>query len=377
MARWNRPAGAYDSTTTAINSKKYQSDSSAIPKVPISSAKVDGDLNKLMDAVNLLDQDIQSIVVGGIPDGSITTAKLAPDAVTSDKIVDGTITSADIGAGEIKKANMSTNVVDTDQLIDEAITTAKIGNFQITESKIANGSITKDKLAPNLQLNLPKGYINDEVKYISSNQISWKGECRDAADTTDLVVTSAVTGVLGGSPADATRHMYIGFNADPTPIIIAEFCTNLDGSDLTAITGAKRRVVSVVTDGSGDLIEANYYASNSGALTTMYATRITELNPSFNVGVYSVDFTVPDGFTVGIILSTLVRNTGSGSIPYLSEIGRTNQYLLGVVNSTSQYNVMSIYNIKTSTAQLSFENTSNALNGLGLYTLGYIDERTV
>lgn len=82
-----------------------------------------------------------------IPDGSITTAKLADNAVTSDKIVDGAINVNKIAA----------NSVGNGQILDGAITASKIGTAEVgtaalaplavTTDKIANGAVTTDKLA--------------------------------------------------------------------------------------------------------------------------------------------------------------------------------------------------------------------------------------
>lgn len=82
-----------------------------------------------------------------IPDGSITTAKLADNAVTSDKIVDGAINVNKIAA----------NSVGNGQILDGAITASKIGTAEVgtaalaplavTTDKIADGAVTTDKLA--------------------------------------------------------------------------------------------------------------------------------------------------------------------------------------------------------------------------------------
>lgn len=54
--KFQRPAGAYAGTSGLANRTKYQDDANSTPKRAISSAKVDGDLNYVIDALNLLDE---------------------------------------------------------------------------------------------------------------------------------------------------------------------------------------------------------------------------------------------------------------------------------------------------------------------------------
>lgn len=72
-----------------------------------------------------------------IPDGSITTAKLADNAVTSDKIVDGAINVNKIAA----------NSVGNGQILDGAITASKIGTAEVGTAALAPLAVTTDKIA--------------------------------------------------------------------------------------------------------------------------------------------------------------------------------------------------------------------------------------
>lgn len=49
---YQRPSGAYSGDANLNNRTKYQNDASAEPKVPISSSKMDGDFNYIIDALN-------------------------------------------------------------------------------------------------------------------------------------------------------------------------------------------------------------------------------------------------------------------------------------------------------------------------------------
>lgn len=54
-AKYQRPGGAYAGQAGLANRSKYQDDATAVPKRAISSAKMDGDLNYLVDALNEID----------------------------------------------------------------------------------------------------------------------------------------------------------------------------------------------------------------------------------------------------------------------------------------------------------------------------------
>lgn len=54
--KYQRPAGAYAGASGLANRTKYQDDASATPKRAVSSAKVDGDLNYMIDAINQIDE---------------------------------------------------------------------------------------------------------------------------------------------------------------------------------------------------------------------------------------------------------------------------------------------------------------------------------
>lgn len=69
-------------------------------------------------------------VVGFVPDGSITLAKLAANSVDASKIVDGSVGTAELAASS----------VDSSKIVDGTIVTADIANLAVTSAKMAAGS---------------------------------------------------------------------------------------------------------------------------------------------------------------------------------------------------------------------------------------------
>lgn len=108
---------------------------------------------------------------------------------------------------------------------------------------------------------LPIDYIKDIITWASNTTIDWEGSARSDDNTTDLVAASPITATLAGAVANTTYHMFVGLDAGSA--LVAEFDTNLDGSGLSNITGAKRRVGSFVTDGSSNLISFVSYVDGT------------------------------------------------------------------------------------------------------------------
>ena len=139
---YTRPSGAYTSTSTTTNANKYQTDSGA--STAISSSKVDGDMNQLIDAVNQLGVDIDGVIVGGWPTQSgnadkvlktngtaaswtlTDTANIATDAITTVKITDGNVTEAKLATSAVTATKLGTSAVTTVKVNDNAITLAKL-----------------------------------------------------------------------------------------------------------------------------------------------------------------------------------------------------------------------------------------------------------
>lgn len=92
----------------------------------------------------------------GVPANSVGTAELQNNAVTSAKILNGTILTEDIAAAQITAAKIANNTittlqmgtgsVDTDELVASAVTEAKLGTSAVTTAKIDNGAVTTDKI---------------------------------------------------------------------------------------------------------------------------------------------------------------------------------------------------------------------------------------
>jgi hypothetical protein len=154
--RFQRPAGSYTGDLTLNNRNKYQSDSTANPKVAISSVKMDGDLNYVINSLNTLDDEMQGIVLGALPDGSVSSSKLANGAVSSAKLASASVTSTAlatdavttgaIASQAVTNNKIATLAVDTSRLADNAVTTDKLNADAVTNAKIASNAVSFSKI---------------------------------------------------------------------------------------------------------------------------------------------------------------------------------------------------------------------------------------
>ena len=100
-----------------------------------------------------LDAQLASITLAA---ASVDTAKLATDAVTTAKVLNGAIDSnklasgsviaAKIGTSAVETAKLGSDSVTTAKLLNSAVDTAKLGADSVTGAKILNGTIGTSKL---------------------------------------------------------------------------------------------------------------------------------------------------------------------------------------------------------------------------------------
>jgi hypothetical protein len=86
---------------------------------------------------------------GGDLTGTYPNPTINANAVTSGKIVDGTITGADVANDSLTAADIATNAVGTAELADLAVTIGRLAPNAVNSSKIADGSITGSDVLDN------------------------------------------------------------------------------------------------------------------------------------------------------------------------------------------------------------------------------------
>ena len=130
---------------------------------------------------------------------SVTTGKIAPDAVTGDKIADNSIGTEHLKVDVILAEDIAANAIGIAEIQNNAITSDKIADNAVNGAKIA---LTNDAAGDIMYYNgtnyvrLPKG-TNGHVLTLDTGLPSW------AADPTNVTGT-AVGGELSGTVGAAT-----------------------------------------------------------------------------------------------------------------------------------------------------------------------------
>ena len=134
-----------------------------------------------------------------IADLTITTAKLAPDAVTGDKIADNSIGTEHLKLDIIVAEDIASNAITVAELRNDAVETAKIKDGAVTGPKIGMGlDAAGDMMYHNgtSYVRLPKG-TNGHLLTLDTGLPTW------AADPTNVTGT-ALGGELSGTVGAAT-----------------------------------------------------------------------------------------------------------------------------------------------------------------------------
>lgn len=87
----------------------------------------------------IYDEVLKALETFPIPDGSVTTAKIATYAITSAKIASNAVTTAKLNGNAVTTAKIASSAVTTDKLASGAVTGNKIEDEAVTFEKLSNG----------------------------------------------------------------------------------------------------------------------------------------------------------------------------------------------------------------------------------------------
>jgi hypothetical protein len=243
-----------------------------------------------------------------IPDGSITTVKLANDAVTTAKIADGDVTTAKIENGAVTGVKIASGAVTTSKIVNlnvttdkignGAVTTDKIANLNVTEVKIADGAVTTAKIAGGSVTSVKIGTGAVGSSNIGTGAVTTAKIADGDVERTKIADGHAVKIPSGGGSL-YTKIVDIGnWNMDTTPNVVVDV-----GVTVSNIRGIDVIIRSDTGDvfGYRKLLESgSVYDALGAAGTTLRLNRdlsgafdsTSYDNPNFNRGYIKVDYIV-------------------------------------------------------------------------------------
>lgn len=118
-------------------------------------------------------QSAEDALMISIPDGTITTSKIAKGAITDDKLNDGAVITETINDGAVTTEKLANKSVTEAQLADGSVSAAKIQSHAVTSEKlypsavktftINDGAVTLEKLDNAVQGLLLRPYVSPEM----------------------------------------------------------------------------------------------------------------------------------------------------------------------------------------------------------------------
>ena len=211
---------------------------------------------------------------GTVPDGAVTSAKIADSAVISAKIANGTVAAADladaavtnakIGDGQVTSAKIADGTIAAADLADGAATTAQIGDAAVTGAKIADGAVTSAKIANNTiaDSDIDTTKVQKRVSGTCAagsavSQVNSDGTVT-CATLGDITAVTAGTGLSGGATSgNATLNIAVPLalsgNVEFGSIISATNGGDSPSADAikALATGLNGRAVHAIADNVG------------------------------------------------------------------------------------------------------------------------------
>jgi hypothetical protein len=232
--------------------------------------------------------------------------------------------------------------------------------------------------------NFSKGYINggvisndgttpDEIIDITALEARSSDDTKDitvSAGSLDITLTASYASGTVPSLTSTTIHTWADYNSGTERFIFDD----VTGSNLTD-TGKARRVGSMITDSSGDIIPFASCGKAGGGVKIIrqFIPEHTSLSPT-SLTYYSIS--VPIGIRVTSLLTIESSSSNSGSINSYVAGDDGYEFDISRVNSNSHTNTVNISDTVTSNAQIGLRCTNGDID-IAIYSNGYIDERVV
>lgn len=217
------------------------------------------------------------------------------------------------------------------------------------------------------------------------------GECRDSANSWNLTLASTMVkqldaswvagsnagGLFSGSVAADTWYHCFVIRKDSDGSVDCGFDTSVTAANIPAGYTAYRRIGSVKTDATPDIIAFHAYERAGGGVEFNWKTRVQDVNGAWSTAGSLRTLSVPTGVQVNALISAMAGN------------GAYNYYLITAPDETDSTPSASLYGLYTSPSNnapiqdtLRRTNTLAQLRERGtvaasliIHTRGWIDER--
>ena len=253
------------------------------------------------------------VIASSIAVGGVYTNAIAADAVTSAKILDGTIATADLAASAVAEAKLAADAVTsakildgtiaTADLADGAVATAKIAADAVTSAKILDATIATADLADGAVTSAKIGTLGAALTFGSGSSAA------AAANETGITISTRVFVASGVNFSTITPLGFEGDGSKLTNIAAANIAAGSLGASVIASSIAVGGVyTNAIADGAvtsakiGTLGAALTFGSGSSAAAAANETGIT----------VSTSIFIGSGANISTITATGFIGSGAG-----------------------------------------------------------------
>lgn len=165
----------------------------------ITSTKI---LDGTIATIDLADGAVATLKLA---DGSVTLVKLASNSVDSSKIVDAAIATADLADGSVTTAKIVDGTIADTDLADGSVVTLKLANGAVITAKLADGAVTAVKLADGSVVTAKLADDAVTTAKILDGTVGTTDLADDAVTTAKLAASSVTNAKLGDGAVTTSK----------------------------------------------------------------------------------------------------------------------------------------------------------------------------
>jgi hypothetical protein len=290
-------------------------------------------------------QEISRNSSGSVSDGSITNAKLAPNAVTTDKITDGTIVNADINASA---------GIDATKIEDGSVTTTEFKYINTLSSNAQTQLDGKSPTAGNTSLvttgALDAGSITTNFGTINngSSTITTTG----AVATGALTVTGGITGTLTGNADTVTTNANL--TGDVTSV--GNATTTVTNANLTGIVTSTGNATAIADGAIANVKLTTNPLARANHTGTQTASTVSDFDVEVANNSAVTANTAKTGITSGQASEITANTAKVTNATHTGDVTGATVLTIGATKVTNTMLAGSIANTKLATDPLDYAN---------------------